>query len=431
MGDFMEDQVIKEASKGNYITGIIGSIIGGAIAAIPWVFVYVKCNMILSVLAILIALGVLKGYEIFKGKVTKALKPIVIIVTLLIVIIANLVVIPNFIAYESDVEVSVLYENEEFQDALMRDLIVSIIFAALGISAAISSINNTLIKNGVIKIDTELEQKQDDFQKAQVKSRLNNKDKESYEAIRGVFEKHNAFDKENAISKETIFSEINIQDKEKIFRKYTNRSVIKKYNENYFYDKSREMNLTNNYWIIFIVIIIVVAVITAFAGIDDTNNVNDSYTVEDSNSYAKLTINEENFYVEIPEDWEMLESDYTYTSDFISPDGEAEIMFITTGKDEFYTDYTLEDYTEGLDEYMYSIYTPEEEGEIVSTTVNSYDANKLEFDSVYDGYKIHITAYCVETDNYFAEIYTFSARSKSEENEKIFQTILDSFEEVQ
>ena len=75
----MEDQVIKEASKGNYITGIIGSIIGGAIAAIPWVFVYVKCNMILSVLAILIALGALKGYEIFKGKVTKALKPIVII----------------------------------------------------------------------------------------------------------------------------------------------------------------------------------------------------------------------------------------------------------------------------------------------------------------------------------------------------------------
>lgn len=427
----MENQVIKENSKGNYITGIIGSIIGGAIAAIPWVVVYVKCNMILSVLAILIALGALKGYEIFKGKVTKALKPIVIIVTLLIVIIANLLVIPNFIAYESDVEVSVLYENEDFQDALMRDLIVSIIFAALGISAAISSINNTLIKNGVIKIDTELEQKQDDFQKAQVKSRLNNKDKESYEAIRGVFEKHNAFDKENAISKETIFSEINIQDKEKIFRKYTNRSVIKKYNENYFYDKSREMNLTNNYWIIFIVIIIVVAVITAFAGIDDTNNVNDSYTVEDSNSYAKLTINEENFYVEIPEDWEMLESDYTYTSDFISPDGEAEIMFITTGKDEFYTDYTLEDYTEGLDEYMYSIYTPEEEGEIVSTTVNSYDANKLEFDSVYDGYKIHITAYCVETDNYFAEIYTFSARSKSEENEKIFQTILDSFEEVQ
>ena len=105
----MENQVIKENSKGNYITGIIGSIIGGAIAAIPWVVVYVKCNMILSVLAILIALGALKGYEIFKGKVTKALKPIVIIVTLLIVIIANLLVIPNFIAYESDVEVSVLY----------------------------------------------------------------------------------------------------------------------------------------------------------------------------------------------------------------------------------------------------------------------------------------------------------------------------------
>ena len=429
----MEDQVIKEASKGNYITGIIGSIIGGAIAAIPWVFVYVKCNMILSVLAILIALGALKGYEIFKGKVTKALKPIVIIVTLLIVIIANLVVIPNFIAYESDVEVSVLYENEEFQDALMQDLIVSVIFAILGISAAISSINNTLIKNGVIKIDSELEQKQDEFQKAQVKSRLNNKDKQNYELVRGIFENHNAFSKENAISKETIFSEINVDNKEKLFKKYTSRGVIKKYNENYFYDKSREMYLTNNnYWIIFIVIIIIVAVIAAFVGMDETTtDVNESYIVEDSNSYVKLTINEENFYVEIPEEWEMLESDYTYTSDFISPDGEAEIMFITSNKDEFYTDYSLEDYTEGLDEYMYSIYTPEEEGEIVKTTVNSYDAYKLEFDSVYEGYKVHITAYCVETDNYFVEIYTFSARSKSEENDKIFQRILDTLEEVE
>ncbi len=425
----MEDQVIKEASKGNYITGIIGAIIGGAIAAIPWVFVYVKCNMILSVLAILIALGALKGYEIFKGKITKLLKPIVIIVTLLIVIIANLVVIPNFIAYESDVEVSVLYENKDFQDALMQDLAISIIFAALGISAAISSINNTLIRNGVIKIDNELEEKQDEFQKAQVKSRLKNKDKESYEIIRAVFEKHNAFDKENAISKETVFSEINVDNREKLFKKYVSRGVIKKYNENYFYDKSREIHLTNNYWVIFIVIVVIVAVIAAFVGMDETTDVNDTYTLEDPNSYTELIINEESFKVKIPENWEALENDYVYTSDFISPDGEAEIMFISSNKDEFY-DYTLEDYTEGLDEYMYSIYTPEEEGKIEKTTVNSYDANKLEFDSVYDGYKVHITAYCVETNNYFVEIYTFSARSKSEENEKIFQTILDSFEEV-
>ncbi len=40
---------IKEKSKisGNYLTGIIGAIIGGLIAAIPWIFVYIECNMIL------------------------------------------------------------------------------------------------------------------------------------------------------------------------------------------------------------------------------------------------------------------------------------------------------------------------------------------------------------------------------------------------
>ena len=105
-------------------------------------------------------------------------------------------------------------------------------------------------------------------------------------------------------------------------------------------------------------------------------------------------------------------------------------MFISSSKEEF-SGYTLEDFTDGLDDYMYSLYTPEEESEIVKTTVNMYDAYKLEFDSVYEGYRIHLVAYCVETENHFVEIYTFSARSQAEENEKIFQTILDSFEEVE
>ena len=48
---------IKAESSGSYITGIFGAIVGGAIATIPWIFVYIRLNYILSLLAMLISFG--------------------------------------------------------------------------------------------------------------------------------------------------------------------------------------------------------------------------------------------------------------------------------------------------------------------------------------------------------------------------------------
>ena len=70
----MEDNVKKE---GSYLTGIIGAIIGGAIATIPWVLAYVYGNVMLSLLAVLIGAGEFYGYKIFRGKIDKKL-PIVL-----------------------------------------------------------------------------------------------------------------------------------------------------------------------------------------------------------------------------------------------------------------------------------------------------------------------------------------------------------------
>ena len=64
----------------SYISGIIGGLIGGLIASIPWILMYVYGNMILSLLAIVIAIGVLKGYQLFKGKVDNKLPIIIIII---------------------------------------------------------------------------------------------------------------------------------------------------------------------------------------------------------------------------------------------------------------------------------------------------------------------------------------------------------------
>ena len=61
----------KVETSGNYFTGIIGAIIGGAIGAVPWIIAYIYGNMMIALLAILIAGGAYYGYKLFKGKITK------------------------------------------------------------------------------------------------------------------------------------------------------------------------------------------------------------------------------------------------------------------------------------------------------------------------------------------------------------------------
>ena len=55
----------KTQLSGNYITGIIGLILGGLIATIPWILVYVYGDMMFSVLSVFIAAGEFYGYKLF------------------------------------------------------------------------------------------------------------------------------------------------------------------------------------------------------------------------------------------------------------------------------------------------------------------------------------------------------------------------------
>ena len=114
----------------SYIKGILGGVIGGIIATIPWILMYVYGEMILSLLAILIAMGVLKG-------------------SLLCVTISTLVVIPLLLLAKENLpsnfeNLKVLYENETFQTALFKDFAISVVFTALGISGVISNVKKQL-----------------------------------------------------------------------------------------------------------------------------------------------------------------------------------------------------------------------------------------------------------------------------------------------
>ncbi len=129
----------------DYIKGIIGGIIGGMIAAIPWILMYIYGNMLLSLLAALIAFGVNYGYRLLKGKVDTKLPIIITVTSLMIVVVVTTVVIPLLLLHKEEYIVSfdnlrILYENSDYRSAVLRDLVISIIFTFLGISGIVSKI---------------------------------------------------------------------------------------------------------------------------------------------------------------------------------------------------------------------------------------------------------------------------------------------------
>ncbi len=133
----------------NYITGIIGGLIGGFIATIPWILMYVYGNMILSLLAILIAMGVLKGYQLCKGKIDKKLPIIIIITSLLCVTISTLLIIPILLLIKegqsgSIENLKVLYNYEPFMQAIIKDYAISVLFTILGISGVVSNVKKQI-----------------------------------------------------------------------------------------------------------------------------------------------------------------------------------------------------------------------------------------------------------------------------------------------
>lgn len=138
--------------KNNYLQGIVGAIIGGLIATIPWILVYVYGKMLFSILAMLIALGAYKGYTLFKGKITKKTPIIIAIISFALVIISTLVIIPIWLMAKEGVVINIdnfkaVYSNSNFVSAIIRDLVISILFTFLGIGGVISNIKNISLGN--------------------------------------------------------------------------------------------------------------------------------------------------------------------------------------------------------------------------------------------------------------------------------------------
>ena len=221
----------KKAS-GNYFTGIIGAIIGGAIGAVPWIIAYIYGNMMIALLAILIAGGAYYGYKICKGKITKKVTIIITIISIIIVALVSLLIIPVILIHTEGMNTNLatiqyLYQDEEFTSAIIRDTLIAIVFTAVGVAVVNSSIKKDL-EEGV----TNKEQTPEEFAKEK---------QEAISKIKPIFEKYNAVTKEHTIDKIELEAELELNkiDK-KLLTTLQSVEIVKKEKGKFYYNAENE-----------------------------------------------------------------------------------------------------------------------------------------------------------------------------------------------
>lgn len=221
----------KKAS-GSYVTGIIGAIIGGAIGAVPWIIAYIYGNMMIALLAILIAGGAYYGYKICKGKITKKVTIIITIISIIIVALVTLLIIPVILIHTEGMNTNLatiqyLYQDEEFTSAIIRDTLIAIVFTAVGVAVVNSSIKKDL-EEGV----TNKEQTPEEFAKEK---------QEAISKIKPIFEKYNAVSKEHTIDKIELEAELELNkiDK-KLLETLQSVEIVKKEKGKFYYNAENE-----------------------------------------------------------------------------------------------------------------------------------------------------------------------------------------------
>ena len=128
----------------NYTKGIIGAFIGGIIASIPWILLYIYGGMMSSYFAFIIGIGALKGYQ-YKGLTDRNIGKIITIVSLIIITLVTFIIIPLISLVQFDRasinNLITLYSFSPFASLIMRNYVVSVIFTLLGLRGVMNRLN--------------------------------------------------------------------------------------------------------------------------------------------------------------------------------------------------------------------------------------------------------------------------------------------------
>lgn len=167
---------IKKEEKNSYLFGIIGALLGGLIASIPWIVLYVYVEMMWSFMALIIGYGAFLGYKTFKGKMNIKVPYIIGIISILVIIFTTLYVIPCLLVIKEGLTpnteiLSLLYNNAEFKTGIIKDLIFALLFTVLGVSGIFKTLK-AQAQNGE---ELTLKTKKEETNKKTTKSKENEK----------------------------------------------------------------------------------------------------------------------------------------------------------------------------------------------------------------------------------------------------------------
>lgn len=147
-----EEQSVKDADTGNYLTGLLGALAGSALGAVVWAIV-LNAGYVASLVGLLIGWLADKGYNLLKGKQGKAKLAILIVAVIFGVVVGTfgayvlmvVTMINNGETYMTYADIPaflmILLGDEEFRGAAMADILQGLLFAALGVFALLWKAN--------------------------------------------------------------------------------------------------------------------------------------------------------------------------------------------------------------------------------------------------------------------------------------------------
>lgn len=159
-----EEQAREERrQEGSVAFGLIGALLGGLVGSIPWAIAY-YFGWFVGWLGFLIGAAAQKGYELLHGKDSKAKGLVVILVTVFFVFFAEFFtsILAIWLEFQNDPqlaplgvsfgEVAVFFfqtlaEDAEVCRAVVADLVLGLLFAALGIFSTVKGIFSRHGKN--------------------------------------------------------------------------------------------------------------------------------------------------------------------------------------------------------------------------------------------------------------------------------------------
>ena len=429
-------EIIK-VNKSNYITGILGAIVGGFIGAVPWILAYIYGNMMIAILAIFIAGGAYYGYKLCKGKVTKKLPIIIMLISIIIVAITSLLIIPIILIHTEGYNVNIetikyLYQDSEFKAGIIRDTVIAVVFTIIGGGVITANIKKELEEG---KIDN----------KAITPEEFEKQKEQAIEQIKPIFEKYNATAKGHTIEKIELEAELEEKGIDKklldilksveIVKKEKGKLYYNQENENKEIKPKKKINKSN-----LIAIFVVIIAIIASVAIIITGQSKKNASTEVTDGVIKFDINTTwteytNYYTS---GWNY----YKYISNFPienTNEGDVNNIDYTTypaglNVSYFQVDTTEYDSIEKIRDYMVEyINSAEDKPEIeeeISKTEKGYDVLKLKATYNTEPEQIEYMYYILNNDMVATvDVYSFNMKDEKE-IEKVVEDVSNSFEWV-